>query len=149
MAKHWSKRHAAVPAAWVFLERDGKVVLLRRYNTGYKDGQLTPPAGHIRDNEPPSHAAVREVMEEVGVKIKAEDLDMIHCIAHRALEGDHDRIDFFFMTSKFSGEPRNMEPDKADELVWVDVTDLPENTIHEVREALRHSAQGKAYSEEF
>lgn len=35
-------------------------------------------------------------------------------------------------------EPVNAEPDKCDELCWVDVNDLPENTIPYIKRALHN-----------
>src|SRR5579872_7299163 len=61
-------------AVYIFLIRDGKIFLVRRFNTGWADGQFTVPAGHIEENETPTAAAVREAREESGVEIEEKDL---------------------------------------------------------------------------
>jgi 8-oxo-dGTP pyrophosphatase MutT (NUDIX family) len=35
------------PASYFILEKDGKVFLARRFNTGYEDGKYSLVAGHL------------------------------------------------------------------------------------------------------
>ena len=42
-----AERFAVVPAAYVFLLREGTVLLLRRHGTGFEDGNYGLPAGHL------------------------------------------------------------------------------------------------------
>ena len=56
-------------AIHIFLWQDEKVLLLRRYNSGYEVGNYSVPAGHLDGNEPETQAAMREVREEVGIEI--------------------------------------------------------------------------------
>jgi len=143
---HWSERHAIIPAVYVVLERDGKVLLIRRAGTGYLDGHYTMPAGHLDGNESATTAATREIMEEVGLHIEPSELEMAHCMVYRAAEGDHDRVSFFFRAHNFTGEPRIGEPDKCDDLGWFAYDALPE-MVWEAQYALEQMALGKVYSE--
>jgi len=45
-------------------------------------------------------------------------------------------VDFFVHVESWVGEPANVEPEKCDELRWVDMNDLPVNTISYVRRAI-------------
>ena len=45
-----ANRNKAIPAVYIFLEKDGKFLIARRCNTGYQDGNYQVPAGHIDDN---------------------------------------------------------------------------------------------------
>ena len=50
--------HPRFPVAvHVFLLRDGAVLLLRRCNTGFEDGKLSVPAGHVEPGESVTQAA--------------------------------------------------------------------------------------------
>jgi len=143
---HWSERHTVVPAVYVLLERDGKVLLLRRAHTGFSDGCYTPPAGHLNGGEAPSVAMAREAMEEVGVTVKLEDLELVHCMIYMAAEGDHERVTLFFTAKHFTGEPRNMEPNKCDDVDWFSKDALPE-MVWEAKHAFEQIAAGHVYSE--
>jgi hypothetical protein len=61
--------------------------------------------------------------------------------------GDHERLDFFFTVEKWSGEVRNMEPGKCDDLSWFPLEKLPENTIPYIRHAIECFSKKVSYSE--
>ncbi|HEX4662734.1 MAG TPA: NUDIX domain-containing protein, partial [Candidatus Saccharimonadales bacterium] len=88
----WRDRFKVVPAVYIILERDNKILLLRRFNTGYEDGNYTMPSGHLDGGESATTAAVREAMEEAGVTIKSQDLELAHAMYYLAKEGDHERV---------------------------------------------------------
>ncbi len=117
----------------LFFFRENQILLLRRFNTGFRDGEYSIPAGHLDGGETVMDAAVREAQEEVGVKIEADDL-VFSSVIHR-LEDD-ERVDFFVRVHKWQGEPFNAEPDKCDDLRWVEINKLPANTIPYVRQAI-------------
>lgn len=128
----------------LFFLRGDQVLLLRRFNTGYADGQYSVPAGHLDGDETVVAAAAREAQEEVGVRIEAQDIQY-SSVMHRR-DGD-ERIDFFVSIYSWDGEPTNAEPDKCDELLWVDVNQLPPNTIPYVQRALRNYFSGIQFDE--
>ena len=115
--------------------RGDQILLLRRFNTGYRDGEYSVPAGHLDGNETVRAAAAREAGEEIGVQIEAGGI-AFSSVMHRN-EGD-ERVDFFVHVRKWRGEPVNAEIDKCDELLWKDVNDLPMNTIPYVRQAIQN-----------
>jgi len=115
--------------------REDQVLLLRRFNTGYADGQYSVPAGHLDGGETVIAAAAREAQEETGVRIEAEDI-LFSSVMHR-IEGD-ERVDFFVQVDQWQGEPVNTEPDKCDELRWVSINELPDNIIPYVKQAIRN-----------
>jgi len=133
------KRFKLVSAVHLFLIRDTHVLLLRRYNTGYQDGQYSVVAGHLDGGERIRAAAIREAREEVGVEVAAQDLGVVG-VMHR-LSND-ERIDFFLATSSWSGEVINLEPNKCDRLAWFDMGRLPDNVIPYVRRALTNYRRG-------
>ena len=128
----------------LFFFRGDQVLLLRRFNTGYADGQYSVPAGHLDGGETVIAAAAREAREEVGVRIEARDI-RFSSVMHRR-DGD-ERVDFFVNISGWSGEPVNAEPDKCDELLWVKLESPPPNTIPYIRQALRNHLTGVTFDE--
>jgi ADP-ribose pyrophosphatase YjhB (NUDIX family) len=133
------ERFKLISTVHLFLMRGEEVLLLRRFNTGYEDGQYSVVAGHLDGGEMVKAAAVREAREEVGVEIAPADLQVVG-VMHR--KSDDERIDFFLTAHAWSGEVRNAEPDKCDDLGWFGVDALPENTIPYVRRALDNYRRG-------
>jgi len=119
----------------LFFFRQNRILLLRRFNTGFRDGEYSVPAGHLDGGETVLDAAAREAEEEVGVKIEADDM-VFSTVMHRI--EDDERVDFFVHVHKWQGEPFNAEPDKCDDVRWMDINDLPANTVPYVRQALRN-----------
>jgi 8-oxo-dGTP pyrophosphatase MutT (NUDIX family) len=115
--------------------RGNQILLLRRFNTGYRDGEYSVPAGHLDGNETVLAAGIREAREETGVRVNEVDL-AFSSVMHRMEEDE--RVDFFLRLHHWDGEPFNAEPDKCDDLCWTDVDDLPVNTIPYVRKAIQN-----------
>ena len=124
--------------------RDQQILLLRRFNTGYEDGNYSVPAGHLEGGETIRRAAVREALEEVGVHIDVEDVAFA-TVTHR--KSNDERVDFFVHIKEWEGEPFNAEPHKCDELRWFDLEALPENTIPYVRRAIQNYNQAIPFEE--
>ena len=126
-------------AVHLFLIRDGKVLLLRRFNTGYEDGKYSVIAGHLEGDEEIKTAAIREAQEEVGIEISPLDLRVVG-VMHR--KSNDERIDFFLVATSWSGEITNREPDRCDQLAWFDLDELPQNVIPYVGRALDNYRRG-------
>ena len=124
--------------------KDGKILLLRRFNTGYEDGNYSLVAGHLEAGETVTQTAIREAQEEAGVQIAPENIEVAHVI-HR--KSNDERIDFFVQVKAWDGEICNMEPDKCDDLSWFPIQCLPVNMIPYVRFGLENYQKGVFYSE--
>ncbi len=127
------------------LERDGRVLLLRRANSGWNDGKYTLVAGHVDAGESAASAMSREALEEVGAIVAPSDLELVHTM-HRNDGSTY--IDLYFRASNWRGEAEIKEPEKADDLLWADLQDLPDEIIDTIRAALVAIAAGVAYSED-
>ncbi len=128
----------------LFFLQDNQILLARRFNTGYADGQYGVPAGHLDGGESVRAAAAREALEETGVRLDLQDI-LFAGVVHRQ-EGD-ERVDFFVRVRSWQGEPANSEPDKCDDMRWFDLQALPENMIPYVRKALQNYLQGTCFDE--
>lgn len=134
------QRFTLLSAVHLFLFQNQRVLLLRRFNTGYEDGNYSVIAGHLEGNEEIKAAMIREAYEEAGIKIKEEDLQIVG-VMHR--KSNDERIDFFLAAEHWIGELRNCEPDRCDELAWYSVDHLPVNTIPYIRRALENYHAGR------
>ncbi len=131
-------------AVHLFLFKGDKILLLRRQNTGYEDGNYSVPAGHVEADETPTHAMIRETKEEAGLDLQADQLQFAHVLYRKT---ERERVDFFFTCREWTGEPYNAEEDKCDQLIWVDKDSLPPNTIPYIAHALAQIKMGAPFSE--
>jgi ADP-ribose pyrophosphatase YjhB (NUDIX family) len=139
------ERFKPYAAAFLVLTNNGKILLLRRCNTGYQDGNYSLVSGHFAGGETAAQCIAREALEEAGITININDLKVLNII-HR-LATDREYFDVFISADKWTGEITNMEPDKCDELKWFGLNDLPNNIIPEVKMALDNIENGVHYSE--
>jgi 8-oxo-dGTP diphosphatase len=124
--------------------REDQVLLLRRFNTGYADGQYSVPAGHLEGGETVVTAAAREAEEETGLRIELDDI-AFSSVVHR--KDSDERVDFFVYVRNWQGELVNAEPEKCDELRWVNINELPDNVIPYVKQAIQNHLMGIPFNE--
>ena len=132
-----TERFKAAVAVYALLRRDGRLLLLRRAGSGFHDGELSLPAGHVDEGEDALSAVVREIGEELLVTVEPGNCRLV-LTGHSAPErpGDDAYVDLFFTVDRWSGEPTVGEPDKTAELVWAPESDLPGDVIPYVAEAV-------------
>jgi 8-oxo-dGTP diphosphatase len=139
-------RYRSVVDVYALLQRrDGMILLLERSGTGYADGQLCPPSGHLEAGESVVDGVIREAREETGVLIDPGDLVFRHVVHHRNPEGQA-RVGMFFTAARWQGQPANMEPHKCAGLVWADPADPPASTVPYTSAALAAITRGASFS---
>lgn len=127
------QRFKAPVTAHVFVLQDERILLLRRANTGYEDGNYSVPAGHLDGGEMVLQAAQREVREETGV-----DLETAQVVGVMHRRSNDERIDFFIVATAWTGDISNVEPHKCDDLSWFPLDALPRNTIPYISRAIEN-----------
>jgi 8-oxo-dGTP pyrophosphatase MutT (NUDIX family) len=141
------ERFKLTPAVYLLLRKDDQVLLLRRANTGYADGKYSLVAGHLDGGELATDALAREAREEAGIQVSPKDMTFVH-VAHR-LEGGNgsERVDLFFEAWRWTGEIRNMEPAKCDDLSWFPIDQLPKDTLLFIGLVIEKILRNEPYSE--
>ena len=138
------QRFKLISAVNLLLFADNKILLARRFQTNYEDGKYSVIAGHLDGKETAREAMCREALEEANILIKPSDLKMV-LVMHRNAEDE--RVDFFFTTDVWGGQPQIAEPDKCDDLSWFELNQLPQNIIPYVLAAIRNFQDGSHYAE--
>ena len=141
------QRFRVVPAAYVILLRDDprQVLLQLREGTGYMDGHwATAAAGHVEAGESVFEAAVREAHEELGITVDETDLEPLTGMHRTGATGRSidERVDWFFSCRRWTGEPRLVETEKAADLGWFALDDLPEPIVPHERLVFEQLAAG-------
>lgn len=140
------ERFKPYAAVWLVAKKDEQVLLSRRYNTGWMDGNYTLVSGHLEEGEGIIAAMIREAKEEAGLSIAPEQLSVVH-VTHRKCP-DREYLDFFLEVKNLQEEAKNVEEDKCDELRWFPLNELPENVLPNLKFAL-DAIQNKVYYGEF
>ena len=123
----------------------GQVLLLRRYNTDYQEGNYGLVSGHLEGGETTKQGIIREAKEEANIDLNSADLEVVH-VMHQ-FSPAREYFDIYLKAEKWSGEIAIMEPDKCDDLKWFKLNSLPGNMIPEVRFALDNIQAGEHYGE--
>jgi ADP-ribose pyrophosphatase YjhB (NUDIX family) len=140
-------RYTLIPEVFLLFIRDKKILLLRRFQTGYQDGNYGLPSGHGEANETMREGVCREALEEIGVTIQPDELAFA-LTQHRYSEDiPHARVGFYFTPTHYVGKPHNAEPHKCDALDWFPLTDLPKNIVPHVRAVIEAYLRGETYTE--
>lgn len=120
-------------------DADGRLLVLRRANTGFLDGYYTLPGGHVDRGEEVARAAIREVLEEVCIEVA--EIEPVIAMPYRH------GVDFLFEARRWTGNARIGEPEFCDALTWAAPDRLPEPTAPFVTKALELRAAGVWYHE--
>ncbi len=139
------ERFKLVPAVYLIVKKDNKILLSLRENTGYMDDFYGLVSGHVDGNEPARFACIREAKEEANINTSMDNLK-VGCIMHRLAE-ERECMDMFFILESYDGKIENMEPNKCGGLKYFDIDDLPDNIIPYVKTAIKNSLNGIVYCE--
>ena len=109
----------AVETAGCFCEWDGKVLYLKRHADKPYGETWGLPAGKIEKGENPRQAAVREVFEEVGIKLDPQNLQEVS-IAYLDVNGLH--YLFHSFRARLEKAPQIvLEPQAHTEAKWLTI----------------------------
>ncbi len=90
-----------VHATLVYIVRAEEILLMRRRKEPNL-GWLSPPGGKLRDGEPASECAAREMLEETGLVARAMELRAT--VHHLGPAEDEQWMQYLFLVDAFEGE---------------------------------------------
>ena len=133
----------------------GRVLLLHHKQFG----RWMCPGGHMEPNEPPHEAALREVLEETGLRVsflpngehiemtetRAEVLPTPFCVLEYQVASDHTHVDFVYRCIAGQEGALCQNAEESDGLAWFDPQEValwgPERIFYNVRKLIELSAE--------
>ena len=106
----------------VLIIRNGKVLMGKRKGS-HGPGTWAPPGGHVEFNENPEKTAVRETLEETGLKVSSPKFVAITSDIHKKEKKHY--ITLYYICKYRSGEAKVMEPEKCEKWGWFEWNKLP------------------------
>ena len=115
--------------------KDNKILVQKRKGSKLWPGYYALPAGHIDKGENQYDALIREAQEELGIVINLKKIINSYVVLRRnyvEINGKvlESYIDYYFEIEEYEGIPKIIEEDRCDELIWVDINNLPEPFIN-------------------
>ncbi len=115
--------------------KDNKILVQKRKGSKLWPGYYALPAGHIDKGENQYDALIREAQEELGIVINLKKIINSYVVLRRnyfEINGKvlEPYIDYYFEIEEYEGIPKIIEEDRCDELIWVDINNLPEPFIN-------------------
>ena len=122
-------------AVHMIIRKDNKILVQKRKGSKLWPGYYALPAGHIDKGENQYDALIREAKEELGIVINLKKIINSYVVLRRnyfEINGKvlEPYIDYYFEIEEYEGIPKIIEEDRCDELIWVDINNLPEPFIN-------------------
>ncbi len=113
--------HNAAPTAGCVMIRDGKALITKRARDPEK-GRFDIPGGFIEPGEDPISGLIREVDEELSMKVTVELSDLVQAVPHRYGDDGDWTLAFGFIARDPVGEPQ--PADDVEKVQWVTIDQL-------------------------
>ena len=121
--------------------KDGKVLMGRRKNT-HGTAEWAWPGGHLEYMESFEECSKRETREECGIEIQNVRFEFLANVGKYVPKH---YVHVGLVADWKSGEPRILEPEKAEFWKWFDAAELPEPLFEMCKMAFESYRTGKSY----
>ncbi len=134
----------------VMFLKNGGVLLGKRHADPAKadselhgEGTWTMPGGKLEFGESFEGGALREVLEETGIKINEKELTLIS-VSNDRVEDAH-FVTLGFLSEDFEGEAQIKEPNEITEWKWFPLNDLPSPLYFPSKRVLKNYLEKTIY----
>lgn len=142
------ERYRIINTVHLYYKKGTEVLLSKRQNTGFKDGEYVLVGGHVEQDETLVEAVIREVKEELGIVIHSSELSLAHVMHRRKCSNeDDDRVEFFFnFNPRQEYDIYNKETEFCSELSWFPLDTMPTNTADYIINVIENIEKNNLYS---
>lgn len=137
----------------MILNPRGEVLLGKRHDDPQKassdlhgEGSWTMPGGKLDFGEVLNEGAIREVVEETGIKIEKKGLKLITLCNNIVPDAHYLTVGFIYKNCNH--EPQVLEPDEITEWRWFDLSDLPSPMYFPSQRVIDNYKEGVVYKPE-
>lgn len=116
-----------IVVAGCIIEKDNKILMVKEAKKKCY-GQWNFPAGHLEENETIKEAAIREVYEETGCKVK---LTGVLPVVHKFNKNEN--LIMIRFVSKIEEENINFNESEILDVKWIDIEDIKNMKEEELR----------------
>ena len=114
----------------------GDTVLFQKRGPNARHGanKYSLPGGHTEEHESITEAVVRETLEEVNVTVSCAEFV---CAVHDQRASESDWLHMVFVATEWTGEVKNLEPDKCSEVGFYPIDSMPKETQGYIVQAIQ------------
>lgn len=120
--------------ALIMNDKNETLLLKRGTKSKNQAGYWSKPGGAVEFGEKIKDAIRREIKEEFGVDI--EFIRFLGFTDHIVKNEKQHWLSISYLAKIVRGEPKNMEPDKHDEIAWFKLDNLPEKLTETTSEII-------------
>lgn len=125
--------------ALIINDKNETILVKRTSKSKNEAGFWSKPGGTVEFSEGVEDAVRREIKEEIGIDI--ELVKFLGFTNHIIKPENQHWIAFNYLAKIIKGEPKNLEPEKIEEIKWFDFNNLPKDltqtTIEPIKEYLK------------
>jgi len=132
----------------MILNEEGKLLLGKRNEDSSKadselqgEGTWTMPGGKLHFQESFEETAIRETLEETGIKVETPK---VICVNNDKIESTH-FVTIGLLIENCNQTPRVIEPDEITEWKWFSLENLPEKIFFPSKKVLENYKQKRFY----